>query len=482
MLNTGLVRAETTGYKQEQSMPCKTALKGYGRTERTAWAQICAGGPADLQGQVLNPAFLSEILSTKAYRDALSFHGVHILGATFKEKLDLSEAVLEHPLKIEQSTFERAPNFNFLRSSRGLSLKGSVLRCPNAKAPENFVNFQSASLGGHLNLEGVWFACKLDMGRIRVDGAIYLNKLGDDVREHNAEYTEVTLSNARVVEKLGLEGAKVRGTLDMVRIQVGTDIAMRDKGEFDKVKLAQASIGGSLDLTDSTLKSLDLTGTRVKGEFRIGPRSFKETDELRLSQAVVGSVRSATADTWPQHVDLAGFTYSRVGGFWDDARARESEPMVKEFMTWLGKQSERQPYEQLGQAMEKEGYPDEAAEIFYAGRKVERDKAKSLTWVWLTMQDWFIGYGYKKWRSIIWVISFVIVGALIFRRTAEAKRYGMPFGIAYSFDMLLPIVHLRQLHEKIDLEGWQRYYFYFHKIMGYVLASFVIAGLSGLTK
>jgi hypothetical protein len=61
----------------------------------------------------------------------------------------------------------------------------------------------------------------------------------------------------------------------------------------------------------------------------------------------------------------------------------------------------------------------------------------------------------------------------------------MPVGIAYSVDMLLPIIKLRECHYDIDFEGQfrpARYYFYFHKFMGYVLASFLVAGLSGLTK
>ena len=58
----------------------------------------------------------------------------------------------------------------------------------------------------------------------------------------------------------------------------------------------------------------------------------------------------------------------------------------------------------------------------------------------------------------------------------------MPFGVAYSFDMLLPIVRLREEHYKTDLHGFARYYFYGHKILGYVLASFLIAGISGVTK
>ena len=47
----------------------------------------------------------------------------------------------------------------------------------------------------------------------------------------------------------------------------------------------------------------------------------------------------------------------------------------------------------------------------------------------------------------------------------------MPFGLAFSFDTLLPIIRLRDRHHQIDLNAWVRYYFYEHKIMGYVPAS-----------
>ena len=58
----------------------------------------------------------------------------------------------------------------------------------------------------------------------------------------------------------------------------------------------------------------------------------------------------------------------------------------------------------------------------------------------------------------------------------------MPYGIAYSLDMLIPVVRLREYHHKVELHGWARYYFYVHILAGYVLASFLIAGLAGLTK
>jgi hypothetical protein len=55
--------------------------------------------------------------------------------------------------------------------------------------------------------------------------------------------------------------------------------------------------------------------------------------------------------------------------------------------------------------------------------------------------------------------------------------------ILFSFDMLLPFIQLRKEHHELHIrETFQRYYFYFHRIMGYVLGSFLIGALSGLTK
>jgi hypothetical protein len=53
--------------------------------------------------------------------------------------------------------------------------------------------------------------------------------------------------------------------------------------------------------------------------------------------------------------------------------------------------------------------------------------------------------------------------------------------IGFSLDLLLPVIQFNDKY-KIDFGGWQEIYFYFHKVMGFVLSSFVVAGLSGITK
>jgi hypothetical protein len=104
------------------------------------------------------------------------------------------------------------------------------------------------------------------------------------------------------------------------------------------------------------------------------------------------------------------------------------------------------------------------------------------TYAWLTTLDWAIGYGHHIELAMVWTLVLVIVGAGVMRISGEGPKHGLPVGLSYSFDMLLPIIKLRDAHYEIDLMGWPRYYFYVHKIAGYVLASFLIAGISGLTK
>ncbi len=89
---------------------------------------------------------------------------------------------------------------------------------------------------------------------------------------------------------------------------------------------------------------------------------------------------------------------------------------------------------------------------------------------------------YRAHYAFGWTVLFLVIGQMVFRSTQEAKSGNMPYGISYSLDMLIPLVKLRELHYTIDLRGAARYYFYFHKIMGYVLASFLVAALTGLTK
>jgi hypothetical protein len=186
-------------------------------------------------------------------------------------------------------------------------------------------------------------------------------------------------------------------------------------------------------------------------------------------------------DPWPNKLDLDGLTYRSISAPPKALSSPSTSNVGEDFNSWFDKlvQYSRQPYEQLATVVQTQGDTDRATAIRYSARERERREAPSL---WLKLLDSVVGYGYYPQKSFRWVAFFVILGAVVLRVTGEGPKNGMPFGLAYSFDMLLPIVRLREKHYSIDLAGPARYYFYVHRIMGWVLASFLVAGLSGFTK
>ena len=115
-------------------------------------------------------------------------------------------------------------------------------------------------------------------------------------------------------------------------------------------------------------------------------------------------------------------------------------------------------------------------------------EGRIFSWVGDTIfRKWTNGYGYHPLWVVVWVVFVTVAGWIWLWRTGQnqaKKKDGTPetIGFWYSLDMLLPIIELRKAHYEIDLEGSARYYFYVHKIMGYVLASYLIVALAGVTK
>ncbi len=199
-------------------------------------------------------------------------------------------------------------------------------------------------------------------------------------------------------------------------------------------------------------------------------------------------------------LDLTGFTYRNLGSTYGIGDPMIGRP-AKWFKDWLGRQASyvQAPYQQLASVLREQGRRDVTDEVLYAGKQRERAQSPFLSYIWLTALDWFIGYGYHLFWSGYWVLGLVALGTLLLWFSGEGWRIsrhykgpwwgwpphgllGLIYGLSYSFDLLLPIIRLREKHYQIDLKGWVRYYFYGHKIMGYVLASFLIGGIAGLTK
>ena len=94
------------------------------------------------------------------------------------------------------------------------------------------------------------------------------------------------------------------------------------------------------------------------------------------------------------------------------------------------------------------------------------------------------GYGWRDFWALAWVVFFTGLGTVILRVRGERSGDGQRLGVWYSLDMLLPIIRLREAHYDVDISPntWAAYYFYVHKMAGYVLVFFVLAGLTSLVE
>ena len=93
-----------------------------------------------------------------------------------------------------------------------------------------------------------------------------------------------------------------------------------------------------------------------------------------------------------------------------------------------------------------------------------------------------IGYGYNNWIALLWFAALTGLGVAVCRVWAFGLDMRAAQRFWYSVDMALPLINLNKRHEAVKLSGGVQVYFYVHKLAGFVLVSFLVAGLSGLTK
>ena len=114
-------------------------------------------------------------------------------------------------------------------------------------------------------------------------------------------------------------------------------------------------------------------------------------------------------------------------------------------------------------------------------------RSTQLGWMSSVTIGYGLGSGY--FLALAWVAGFTGIGMLVLRRAPQAHAKGRVWRFWASLDHLLPIVELNKEFgtffddpKRERLSGRQLAYFAFHALVGYVLAFFVVAGLTGLTQ
>jgi hypothetical protein len=484
--------------------PCRTPPHpDWTENEKWAWERICQGEGADFNRQYgqtldpkkeedwnedekqrrgLSPRFLRTMLTRRPWKDSITERGARIRGAYFAAVVDLDQAGPICELWLDDSRLEGGLTGYDLRVAGVLSLEGSWLGgelslhrarvdsslfLRNATFRES-VNLRRTMVGDQLSLKGASLAGKLDMDSLEVGDALYMNA--------GAVFkAEVDLQSAKVGSQLSMSGSTFAGELDLERVGIGSELIMRETVFHKPVKLAFAKISGQLLLEGAKFEAFDLRGSQVAGYL-----------DIRATQ-VEGILCSK--ENWAQVLKIDRLSYGHLGGLGqgpDDDRMT-SRP-ASWFIAWLGRQKEYspQPYEQCAKVLRQAGQPGKANEVLFAGKERERDlawKQGKIRWFWLSLLRWTMGYG-LGWRylhCLIWVALLTGLGAWVASATPLAGGHTWGWLLGYSFSKLIPLVNLGKNFEAL-VHGPAQGYFIAHQMAGWALASFVVAGLAGLTK
>ena len=271
-------------------------------------------------------------------------------------------------------------------------------------------------------------------------------------------------------------------------------VASKTAADFDGVKVAGATrlVGakfyGYAGFGDGNFTRLFLTGAEFYGN-----SSFTRT---KAEGIFLENANFLAAWPRPQTLKI------------DDMRFEEMNPASWDKLTTFAAATDYKPdfYSNLEALFVRHGYPDQARDVFLAGKKRDLDQlAKELKapdknigdkiklaieWTVNSFLYWSLGYGRHLERALYaglvilflgWWFAFRKEEWMITRDPKDAERYhGKYRGFWYSLDLLLPVVDFGDEEIWIPNEDRRKSAFYrrIHMILGHIL---VPLGLAALT-
>ena len=431
-------------------------------------------------------------------------------GATFKGMLELSSSKIGSTLQMNNATFEGDVFINRAAVDGSVFLNDSTL--------SGALDLMSARIGSQLIMVRSNFEKDVNLTGATVNGAALLC---------NASFEgQLFLVATKIGINLEMDCSTFEGYVNLSSATVSGAVFLRDGATFkDKLVLSGAKIGTTLEMYSSTFEGpVDLTGCTVTGDLGLGfsedsAAHWEDGASLTLRNTHVGVLQDwwqdESANAWPKTYQLGGFTYNRLGSISVAEGADMLDRPVTSYIQWLDgdPSSSPQPYEHLAHRFREAGEPYKATDVLYAARERRRRKA------WSTVGDfghanrreWLktlglalglsvlrrtIGYGLgnRYFHVLWWVGGLTLVGAFVLIFFGSYSPWDWPRISFASLDQLLPIITLDKAHDVLIFGDpsakppvrAQPYgvlvYFYVHKILGWVLGSFLVAGLSGLTQ
>jgi hypothetical protein len=458
--------------------------------------------------------------------------GIDVYGAKITDGLNLSYVTLPFPLRLSTCRIMDNCDLRHIKvpvldldgsatkaiKADGADVRGNVF-LSNGFSAQGEVRLSNAQIGGDLDC---------DYG--------HFNGLGEDALD---------VDSTKIGGTFFLRNASTEGSLRLLGASIGSNIEC-DGGTFKNpggraLFADKAEIKGHVILRDGfTVEGLvDFTGAHIEGGLQtIGCRDKKPL-VLRLNDVSVGFLGDEE-ESWPEkgNLYLDGFVYGRIAMGPTDALARLRWLDRAEFAP--------QPYRQLAKVLREMGDDEGAKQVLFElerrARAADRARLVHAPARWLVslaedkLYDATVGYGIYPGRAVWYLGGLTALGWLVhwranrmgamaptekdayaeFRKSGRAPDYYTPFNpLIYSLENCVPLVKFGQddhwqpdpnppqrasvatsaagrwvklksalagLGDRISSPVALRWFRWTMIALGWLLATFFVAGISGIIK
>ncbi|HEX2096455.1 MAG TPA: hypothetical protein VHF50_03710 [Solirubrobacterales bacterium] len=438
----------------------------------------------------LRPALAADAMEIGGdmYCGGISTEGeVRILGAKIGGQLNLHDANLR-----ELDGPDGSPRPSFIAD--GAEIAGDLYGLNLSSQGE--VRMLGAKVGGQMMLNGA----KLEISPSPLASRSALDADGVEVSESLfcgdgfVAKGKVRLLGARVGGQLRLVDATLVSqdpsvsALDGDNLTVRGDMLCRGLVAHGPMRLPAARIEGQLSLAETVLRSeaaapyaLNLVAARVD-ELILAFAEIEGLVDLRNAnvRSFWDAVDGGFAGQQPERLRLDGFRYEWL-----------REPLdAASRLRWIApSQAERHfpgVYAELAEAFRRVGHRGDARKVGIANERRARQDLPRLSprklwhdFLWLT-----VGYGYRNWLALFWVLGVIALGAALFAlnegsfiRTSSDAPPLEP--VLYAIDTAVPVLQLGQTRTlaATDCMAWVEMGV---ALAGYALVAAVVAAAAGV--
>ncbi len=316
-------------------------------------------------------------------------------------------------------------------------------------------------------------------------------------------------------------------------MRVNGTLHLREMNQLSGANLVSIRVGQNLQFRESAISgTIDLTSARIDGELHLAKDLKKPGPHWSKNSRFI--LRNVTCDALAGDVDsfrlprqgpnepgafikmeLAGLKYARIGGLGAQNGATISHATVKELKGWLEagvstSDFTPEPYQQLAAALFRDGHPVRARAILHAMRLYERKAEKWKNWprkLWLLAQGCFIGFGYRNIYGVAWFLALALAAASFGLWKTGYRAFDFSWTgfdnffrwFWFSIGNSTPLLTLDDAHKDFlarafgafggdgkpspaDLNVGIASLFYVHKMLGFMILTYLAAGLSGLAS